>query len=123
MMERENANICPYCGKAVCLEYDEQDPREVCRCQGAKDWRAAGEVYKKMRLAINRLFGEDCGDIEPSWRPVDEESYAFLCECAERVVFCDGIDALNVKLTDSSTAVIHWGVIERRMSLKRKAVD
>jgi hypothetical protein len=39
------------------------------------------------------------------------------------VVFCDGIDALNVKLTDSSTAVIHWGVIERRMSLKRKAVD
>ena len=109
-------NECPYCGQAVCLEYDGQDPR-------ANDWRAAGEVFKKMKLAINRLFGEDCGDIEPSWRPIDDESYAFLCECAERVVFCDGVDAVNVKLDDSSTAVIHWGVIERRMSLKRKAVD
>ena len=89
-----------------------------------QDWLDVGtQVPTRQSDPIDRLFGENCSDIEPSWRPIDEESYAFLCECAERVVFCDGVDAVNVKLDDSSTAVIHWGVIERRMSLKRKAVD
>lgn len=118
----EGLKACPYCGQVVCVD-EGHDPREACQCQGACDWRAAGEVLKRMKLAIARLFGENCSDIEPSWRPIDEESYAFLCECAERVVFCDGIDAVSVKLDDSSTAVIVWGQIERRMSLKRKAVD
>lgn len=114
--------VCPYCGQVVCAE-NGHDPRETCGCQGACDWRSAGKVFEKMKCAIDRLFGENCGDIEPSWQPIDEESYTFLCECAERVVFCEGVDAVSVKLTDSSTAVIVWGQIERRMSLKRKAVD
>lgn len=118
----EGSVVCPYCGQVVCAD-DGQDPREACQCQGACDWRDAVKTFDKMKLAINRLFGENCGDIEPSWKPIDEESYAFLCECAERVVFCDGTDAVSVKLADSSTAVIVWGQIERRMSLKRKAVD
>lgn len=118
----EKKCVCPYCGQVVCAD-DGQDPREVCQCQSACDWRAAVGVFDRMKLAICRLCGEHCGSIEPSWRPIDEESHAFLCECAERVVFCDGVEAMSVKMSDSSTVVISWGQIERRMSLKRKAKD
>ena len=102
-MERENANICPYCGQAVCAD-NGQDAREVCSCPGADEWRSRNDTFDRMRLAIYRLFGEHCGLLEPSWKPIDEESYAFLIECAERVVFVDGVEALSIKLADGSTA-------------------
>ena len=114
--------VCPYCGQVVCAE-NGRDPREVCSCPGADEWRSRNDTFDRMRLAIYRLFGEHCGLLEPSWKPIDEESYAFLIECAERVVFVDGVEALSIKLADGSTAGIIPGQIERRMSLKRKAAD
>ena len=119
----EMTAACPCCGQMVYLESFGQDPRAVCSCSGAAEWRGRENVYKKMRLAINRLFGKECGEVEPSWHPIDEETYAFLNECAHKVVYDDSIKAVTLKLADSSTAVIHYGVIERRMNLKRKAME
>ena len=122
--EREEmTSACPCCGQMVYLEKIGQDARDVCSCSGAAEWRGRENVYNKMRLAIDRLYGADCSDVEPSWNPIDEETYAFLNECAFKVVYDDNIEAVTLKLADSSTAVIHYGCIERRMNLKRKAME
>lgn len=122
--EREEmTSACPCCGQMVYLEKIGQDARDVCSCSGAAEWRGRENVYNKMRLAIDRLYGADCSDVEPSWNLIDEETHAFLNECAFKVVYDDNIEAVTLKLADSSTAVIHYGCIERRMNLKRKAME
>lgn len=78
---------------------------------------------QKMLSAIARIFGDDCSQIEPSWLPVDEEMYAFLVECAEKVCFLDSVENIKVKIDDSSTAELVYGKVVRKMSLKREAVD
>jgi hypothetical protein len=102
---------------------DGGDIRGACTCWNAVRWREKESTYEKMILAICRLFGENCREIEPSWNPVEEEVYTMLCETAEKVVFVDGLEAVTMKLADSSTAVITYGQIERRMSIRRKAKD
>lgn len=110
-------HVCPFCGQAV---MEDGDAREHCDCPDAGQWRAAKKILDGMFVLIAKYFGADCGDVEPSWHPVDAAMYDWLRECARTVVFMDSCEKVTVKIDDSSTAELSYGKVLRKMSLKRE---
>lgn len=122
MKEDKVTNECRFCGQMV-VGPSWKSAEDICNCSGAMKYRDRTAKFEKMRGVIERYFGENCKEVSPEFGMVDEETYAFICQCAERVALSDSIDAVTVKLTDSSVAVITYGYVERKIAIKRKEAE
>ncbi len=113
----ENIKVCEFCGTTF-LDVD-VDPAEVCDCYDARINRQRKERHKRYSDGIDRLFGLNCQEIEQSWRPIETNMQEALKVIAGFVAH-DIIDAVSIKLADSSTCSITSAGVKRQLKLSRE---
>lgn len=118
-MEDKIAKPCPYCGQMHLVEPDCGLPEMICGCPGAKMFQGREENTKVMMLNLEILYGEECGTHEPTFKPVDEELYALLCEIVEKVGH-EEIGTVSFSLRDGTSGKISVKGIERKKSISMK---
>lgn len=119
MNENEIMKACPYCGQMLALDREDDRPEMYCRCPNAQEAQAREENTVKMLENLRMLFGEDCSEIEPAYRPVDEEIYTLLCEITEKVGR-EEIGTVSFGLRDGTSGKISVRGIERKKNITRK---
>ncbi len=110
---------CPYCGQMWSMESEDERPEMLCKCTGAMMEQEREANTGKMLGSLRMLFGEECSDQEPAFRPVDEEIYALLCEVVYKVGH-EEIGAVSFGLRDGTSGKISVKGIERKKNITRK---
>lgn len=119
MMETEIVKPCPYCGQMWSLDLDTDLPEMLCRCPGALEAQSREENTKAMMMNLETLYGEGCDAQEPTFKPVDEELYALLCEIVWKVGH-EEIGAVSFRLRDGTEGKVSGKGIERKRNISRK---
>ena len=78
--------ICPFCGQYLMCEPD-VDPRDVCKCDKAKDYQHRQTICENRLRALDKLCGSDCDKLHPDYQPVGEETYELLKQIVRGVCF------------------------------------
>ncbi len=115
----EIAKPCPYCGQMWNMESEDEKPEMLCKCPEALTVQGREENTKKMLESLRMLFGEECSEHEPAFRPVDEEIYALLCEIVQKVGH-EEIGSVSFGLRDGTAGKISVKGIERKKNITRK---
>lgn len=77
---------CPFCGQYLTCEPD-VDPRDMCKCDRAKDYQHRQTVFENRLRALDKLCGSACDKIHPDYQPVGEETYSLLKQIVRGVCF------------------------------------
>lgn len=119
MNDNKFAKPCPWCGQMIVLGGEDELPEMVCTCPGAMMVQAREENTRILLESLSMLYGENCSEVEPTFRPVEEESFAMLCELTARVGRKE-IGEVSFALRDGTSGKISLKGIERKKSISRK---
>ena len=105
---------CPFCGQAVITD---EDPRDVCECEGAFNYRKHELVFGRLRSAALKLFGENCKDVDVSYEPVTTDQLDGILIAAS-IVAHNQIDKISMTLESGDSVRISQTGVERTKKIK-----
>lgn len=110
---------CPYCGQFVIVSAEGEPTEMVCKCPEALNYQRREENTTFMMLSLEILYGPECETHEQTFKPVEEELYALLCEIVQKVGH-EEIGAVSFSLKDGTSGKISVKGIERKRNISMK---
>lgn len=111
----EETKMCPFCGQGVITD---EDPRDICGCEDAFNYRKREQVFGRLHSAAVKLFGEDCKDVDVSYEPVTTDQLEGILKAAQ-IVAHNGINKISMTLESGDTLRISPSGVERTKKIKQ----
>lgn len=104
MSKELQMKTCPFCGQYAMMDAD-IDPREVCTCDGAEDYKNSKRTYEDRLMALKKLCGPDCKNISAHYHSVGEETFALLQDILHGICFGQ-IGKTVITMDDATTLTL-----------------